>query len=40
MEAEGSTVYEYEWWQFDYKEWPLYPIMNVPFERLSGGKQQ
>ena len=39
MEAEGFTVNEHEWWHFDYKEWPLYPILNAPFERLSGGKQ-
>jgi CubicO group peptidase (beta-lactamase class C family)/D-alanyl-D-alanine dipeptidase len=29
MEAEGFTVYETEWWHFDYKDWPKYPILNV-----------
>src|SRR2546425_10069585 len=38
MEAEGFTVYEHEWWHFDYKEWPQYPILNIPFEQVSGGK--
>jgi CubicO group peptidase (beta-lactamase class C family)/D-alanyl-D-alanine dipeptidase len=29
MEAEGFTVYEFEWWHFDYKDWSKYPILNV-----------
>lgn len=36
MEAEGFTVYEAEWWHFDYRAWREYPIMNVPFEMLRG----
>ena len=28
MESEGFTVYEQEWWHFDYKDWKLYPILN------------
>lgn len=35
MEAEGFTVYEAEWWHFDYKDWQKYPITNVPFERIG-----
>lgn len=35
MEKQGFTVYEFEWWHFDYKDWKHYPIMNVPFERLK-----
>lgn len=35
MEAEGFTVYEHEWWHFDYKDWHEYPILNVPFETLQ-----
>ncbi|MGH9945065.1 MAG: serine hydrolase, partial [Pyrinomonadaceae bacterium] len=35
MEAEGFTVYEVEWWHFDFKDWQQYPIENVPFDRLS-----
>jgi zinc D-Ala-D-Ala dipeptidase len=34
MEKQGFTVYEFEWWHFDYKDFAKYPIMNVPFERL------
>ncbi len=34
MEAEGFTVYEYEWWHFDYKAWDQYPILNIPFESI------
>jgi D-alanyl-D-alanine dipeptidase len=34
MEAEGFTVYETEWWHFDYKDWPRYRIGNTPFDRL------
>ena len=30
MEAEGYTVYENEWWHFDYTGWEAYPIMNQP----------
>ncbi|MHB8653797.1 MAG: M15 family metallopeptidase [Terriglobia bacterium] len=37
MESEGFTVFSSEWWHFDYKEWPKYPIMNTPFEKLSLG---
>lgn len=29
MENEGFTVYEVEWWHFDFKDWPKYPILNV-----------
>lgn len=35
MEAQGFTVYEYEWWHFDYKDWKQYGITNVPFEKLG-----
>jgi CubicO group peptidase (beta-lactamase class C family)/D-alanyl-D-alanine dipeptidase len=35
MEAEGFTVYEAEWWHFDYKDWKRYPILNLTFEQLA-----
>ena len=35
MEAEVFTVYEAEWWQFDYKDWKKYPIQNVTFEQIG-----
>jgi D-alanyl-D-alanine dipeptidase len=34
MQAEGFTVYEYEWWHFDHKDWKQYKITNIPFEKL------
>ena len=36
MESEGFTVYEFEWWHFDYKDWRHYPILNITFEQLHG----
>ncbi len=40
MEAEGFTVYEAEWWHFDYKDWKKYAIENLTFEqiRTNGGR--
>jgi D-alanyl-D-alanine dipeptidase len=35
MESEGFTVYETEWWHFDYRGWSDYPILNVPFEAIA-----
>jgi CubicO group peptidase (beta-lactamase class C family)/D-alanyl-D-alanine dipeptidase len=35
MEAQGFTVYEAEWWHFDYKDWRSYTIGNVPFEKIG-----
>jgi D-alanyl-D-alanine dipeptidase len=32
MEAEGFTVYENEWWHFDYKGWREYPVLDVSFD--------
>jgi len=34
MESEGFTVYEAEWWHFDYKDWRLYRIGNVRFDQI------
>ncbi|HEY9268896.1 MAG TPA: M15 family metallopeptidase [Methylotenera sp.] len=30
MEAEGFTVYQNEWWHFDYNGWEAYPVLNSP----------
>ena len=35
MEAEGFTVYEAEWWHFDYKDWQKYPIQNIRFDQIT-----
>lgn len=34
MEDAGFTVYEAEWWHFDYKDWTKYPINNFTFKEL------
>ncbi|MEX2119603.1 MAG: serine hydrolase [Pirellulales bacterium] len=31
MESEGFSVYEFEWWHFDYRDWQRYPILNIRF---------
>ncbi len=35
MEDEGFTVFEAEWWHFDYRAWRQYPLMNVTFEEME-----
>jgi D-alanyl-D-alanine dipeptidase len=35
MEANGFKVYDYEWWHFDYNDWPSYRITNVPFDEIK-----
>jgi len=35
MEDEGFTVYEAEWWHFDFKDWKSYRIGNQSFEELG-----
>jgi D-alanyl-D-alanine dipeptidase len=35
MEAEGFTVYEAEWWHFDYRDWKSYRIGNIPFDQIG-----
>jgi D-alanyl-D-alanine dipeptidase len=35
MEREGFTVFESEWWHFDYRDWREYPILNVPFAAVG-----
>lgn len=34
MEAEGFSVYEAEWWHFDYADWQRYAIGNIVFEKI------
>lgn len=38
MTAEGFSVYEPEWWHYDYKDWKDYPIMNVKFSDVGRTK--
>jgi len=35
MEMQGFKVNPTEWWQFDYKDWKEYAILNVKFEDLG-----
>jgi len=35
MEAEGFSVYQSEWWHYDYKDWKAYAIQNATFEQLD-----
>ena len=35
MESAGFTIYEFEWWHFDYKDWKKYRIGNATFEDLA-----
>lgn len=35
MEAYGFKVYDYEWWHFDFKDWQLYPIEDIPFSKIN-----
>lgn len=35
MAAEGFSVYEPEWWHYDYKDWKDYPILNLKFSELG-----
>lgn len=34
MERHGFTVESNEWWHFNYKDWPQYPILNIPFSAI------
>ena len=37
MEKQGFTIYAYEWWHFDYRNWSEYRILNLTFEELEVG---
>lgn len=39
MEADGFTVFEAEWWHFDYKDWQRYRIGNERFECIGAPRQ-
>lgn len=34
MEANGFTVYEYEWWHFDFYDWKSYRIEDIQFSEI------
>ena len=35
MEDNGFTVYEYEWWHYDYQAWKTYRIQNIQFKEIT-----
>ena len=35
MESEDFSVYQTEWWHFDYKDWKQYPLVNLPFAKIA-----
>ncbi|WP_244183836.1 MULTISPECIES: M15 family metallopeptidase [Acetobacter] len=35
MQHEGFEQLPEEWWHFDYKDWSLYPVQNIPFEEIK-----
>ena len=35
MEEQGFNVYEYEWWHFDFQDWPRYRISNARFDEIA-----
>ena len=35
MEDNGFTVYEYEWWYYDYQGWKTYRIQNIQFKEIT-----
>ena len=38
MEAEEFSIYEFEWWHFDYRDWRAYRLGNSPFEELKAAR--
>ncbi|MGY6216493.1 M15 family metallopeptidase [Methylolobus aquaticus] len=34
MTAEGFTVHPREWWHYDFRDWPEYGVLDVPFGSL------
>jgi D-alanyl-D-alanine dipeptidase len=34
LEQQGFQVFDFEWWHFDYRDWPKYSIGNIPFESI------
>lgn len=35
MEEQGFTVHAREWWHFDHRCWPRYPVLDVDFPDLA-----
>jgi zinc D-Ala-D-Ala dipeptidase len=39
MERQGFTVEPNEWWHFNYKDWPSYPILDISFAQAAAAKR-
>jgi D-alanyl-D-alanine dipeptidase len=39
MEREGFTVYDSEWWHFDFRDWADYPIGTISFTAIEAAKR-
>jgi D-alanyl-D-alanine dipeptidase len=37
MESVGFTVYDAEWWHFDFGAWREYPVLNLAFDEIGPG---
>lgn len=35
MTAEGFEISENEWWHFNFKDWPFYRLLDVPFAEIA-----
>jgi len=35
MESEDFAVYDFEWWNFDYKDWRSYRIDDATFDTIQ-----
>ena len=40
MEEQGFTVYDAEWWHFDYRDWKKYPIGKLSFEEIAAANRR
>ena len=39
MERQGFTVEPNEWWHFNFKDWPSYPILDISFAQAAASKR-
>ena len=39
MESEGFKIYKLEWWHFDFRDYMSYPVLNIPFDRISSSSR-
>lgn len=39
MERQGFAVEPNEWWHFNYKDWPSYPILDISFQQAAAAKR-